>query len=622
MSASKSSLGALTLGAIGVVYGDIGTSVLYAVKEVFHSGHVEFTPDNIYGVLSILFWTLTVIVSLKYVTLVLRADNHGEGGLVAMLALASQSVKDRPALRKWMLLIGIFGTCLFYGDGVITPAISVLSAVEGLEVVSPNFKKAVIPLTLVILFGLFAVQKHGTAGIGKFFGPLTLLWFFTIAALGVAQIVTHPEILWALSPHYALGFILDNPGTTFIILGAVVLCVTGGEALYADMGHFGKQPIRLAWFSVVMPALTLNYFGQGALLLSEPEAVKNPFFNMAPEWALLPLVGLATAATVIASQALISGAFSVTKQVIQLGYLPRLQVLHTSVHDTGQIYMPFVNWGLFAAIVLAVMLFKSSSNLAAAYGIAVTLDMLITTVLTFFVIRYGWNYPLALCLGATGFFFVVDVAFFSSNLLKLADGGWFPLLIGAAVFVLMVTWKDGRELLNVSLRSDALVLRGFLDSVFLCPPARVEGTAVFLTAQPGTVPNALLHNLKHNKVLHQHNLFVTVRSHEVPWIAPEQQLEMEPLGHDAWQVLVNYGFKDDPDLPLALERLQSQGVVLDPMTTSYFLSRDIVIPTTNGGMAQWREKLFAQMHHNASAAAQFLNLPSNAVVELGSKIEI
>lgn len=622
MSASKSSLGALTLGAIGVVYGDIGTSVLYAVKEVFHSGHVEFTPDNIYGVLSILFWTLTVIVSLKYVSLVLRADNHGEGGLVAMLALASQSVKDRPALRKWMLLIGIFGTCLFYGDGVITPAISVLSAVEGLEVVSPNFKKAVIPLTLVILFGLFAVQKHGTAGIGKFFGPLTLLWFVTIAALGVAQIVTHPEILWALSPHHALGFILENPGTTFIILGAVVLCVTGGEALYADMGHFGKQPIRLAWFSVVMPALTLNYFGQGALLLSEPEAVKNPFFNMAPEWALLPLVGLATAATVIASQALISGAFSVTKQVIQLGYLPRLQVLHTSVHDTGQIYMPFVNWGLFAAIVLAVMLFKSSTNLAAAYGIAVTLDMLITTVLTFFVIRYGWNYPLALCLGATGFFFVVDLAFFSSNLLKLTDGGWFPLLIGAAVFVLMVTWKDGRELLNVSLRSDALVLRGFLDSVFLCPPARVEGTAVFLTAQPGTVPNALLHNLKHNKVLHQHNLFVTVRSHEVPWIAPEQQLEMEPLGHDAWQVLVNYGFKDDPDLPLALERLQSQGVVLDPMTTSYFLSRDIVIPTTNGGMAQWREKLFAQMHHNASAAAQFLNLPSNAVVELGSKIEI
>jgi len=402
VSASKSSLAALTLGAIGVVYGDIGTSVLYAVKEVFGSGHVPFTPDNVYGILSIFFWTLTVIVSLKYVVLVLRADNAGEGGLVAMLALASQSVKDKPVLRRWLLLVGIFGTCLFYGDGVITPAISVLSAVEGLEVVSPAFKKAVIPLTLVILFGLFAVQKRGTAGIGKFFGPITVVWFGAIAVLGVTHIASNPAILWALSPHYAIGFIVHNPGTTFIILGAVVLCVTGGEALYADMGHFGKKPIRLAWFSVVMPALTLNYFGQGALLLKNPEAVKNPFFMMAPDWALLPLVVLATMATVIASQALISGAFSVTKQVIQLGYLPRLQVLHTSVKDTGQIYMPFVNWGLFVAIVLAVVLFKSSSNLAAAYGIAVTLDMLITTVLTFFVIRYGWKYPLALCLGATG----------------------------------------------------------------------------------------------------------------------------------------------------------------------------------------------------------------------------
>ena len=610
------------MGAIGVVYGDIGTSVLYAVKEVFNSGHVDFTHDNIYGVLSIFVWTLTVIVSLKYVTLVLRADNRGEGGLVAMLALAAESVKDRPVLRRRLLLVGIFGTCLFYGDGVITPAISVLSAVEGLEVVSPAFRKAVIPLTLVILFALFAVQKHGTAGIGKFFGPITLVWFFAIAVLGVSHIVTHPEILWALSPHHALRFMFENPGTTFIILGAVVLCVTGGEALYADMGHFGKQPIRLAWFSVVMPALTLNYFGQGALLLANPDAVKNPFFMMAPDWALLPMVGMATAATVIASQALISGAFSVTKQVIQLGYLPRLQVLHTSIKDTGQIYMPFVNWGLFVAIVLAVMLFKSSSNLASAYGIAVTLDMLITTVLTFFVIRYGWGYPLALCLGATGFFFVVDLAFFSSNLLKLADGGWFPLVIGAAVFVLMTTWKDGRALLNDSLREQALGLQDFLDSVFQFPPARVEGTAVFLTAQPGTVPNALLHNLKHNKVLHQHNLFVTVRSLEVPWVGLDERVEIEPLGHDAWQVTVNYGFKNDPDLPKALEQLRGRGVDLDPMTTSYFLSRDIVIPSIGGGMAPWREKLFAQMHHNASAAAEFLNLPNNAVVELGSKIEI
>ncbi len=622
MSASKSSLAALTLGAIGVVYGDIGTSVLYAVKEVFGSGHVPFTPDNVYGILSIFFWTLTVIISLKYVTLVLRADNNGEGGLVAMLALASQSVKDKPELRRWLLGVGIFGTCLFYGDGVITPAISVLSAVEGLEVVSPNFKKAVIPLTLVILFGLFLVQKHGTAGIGKFFGPITLVWFAVIALLGLSHIASHPEILWAISPHYALGFMFQHPGITFIILGAVVLCVTGGEALYADMGHFGKKPIRLAWFSIVMPSLTLNYFGQGALLLANPQAVKNPFFMMAPDWALVPLVVLATAATVIASQALITGAFSVTKQVIQLGYLPRLQVQHTSVKDTGQIYMPFVNWGLFVLIVLAVVMFRSSSNLAAAYGIAVTLDMLITTVLTFFVIRYSWKYPLALCFGATGFFFVVDLAFFTSNLMKLLDGGWFPLLIGGAVFMLMMTWKQGRGLLNESLRKDALDLPSFLEAVFVSPPTRVDGTAVFLTAEPGTVPNALLHNLKHNKVLHANNLFVTVRNHEVPWIGMDKRTEIESLGHDCWQVVVNYGFKNDPDLPKALQQIKGRGCNLDAMTTSYFLSRDIVIPTIGGGMAQWREKLFAQMHHNASGAAAFLNLPNNAVVELGSKIEI
>lgn len=622
MSASKSSLGALTLGAIGVVYGDIGTSVLYAVKEVFGSGHVPFTPENVYGILSIFFWTLTSIVSLKYVTLVLRADNNGEGGLVAMLALASQSVKDRPELRKVLLLVGVFGTCLFYGDGVITPAISVLSAVEGLEVISPALHRFIIPITLVILLGLFAVQKHGTAGIGKAFGPITLVWFMAIAVLGVSHIIDRPNILWAISPHYALRFILEQPGTTFIILGAVVLCVTGGEALYADMGHFGKRPIRLAWFSIVMPALTLNYFGQGALLLDNPQAVKNPFFMMAPSWALMPLVGLATMATVIASQALISGAFSVTKQVIQLGYLPRLQILHTNVKETGQIYLPMVNWGLFAAIVMAVVMFKSSSNLAAAYGIAVCTDMLITTVLTFFVIRYSWNYPLALCLGATGFFFVVDFAFWASNLMKLLDGGWFPLMIGGAVFTLMLTWKEGRRLLNEKLRSDAIDLPSFLEAVFVNPPVRVDGTAVFLTAEVGTVPNALLHNLKHNKVLHTHNLFVTVRNHEVPWVGMDKRLEIDALGHDCWQVVIHYGFKNDPDVPKALEHIKTRGCELNPMTTSYFLSRDTVVPTLGQGMAPWREKLFAQMHHNASAAADFLNLPNNAVVELGSKIEL
>ena len=618
----KSSLAALTLGAIGVVYGDIGTSVLYAMKEVFGSGHVEFTPDNIYGILSIFFWTLTVIVSIKYVTLVLRADNHGEGGLVAMLALASMAVKDRPVLRHRMLIVGIFGTCLFYGDGVITPAISVLSAVEGLEVVSPAFKKYVIPLTIVILFGLFAVQKRGTSGIGKFFGPITVVWFAAIAALGLYHIASHPEIMWALSPHYAVQFIINEPTVTFLILGAVVLCVTGGEALYADMGHFGKKPIRLAWFFVVMPALTLNYFGQGALLLSDPSAVANPFFNMAPDWLLVPLVGLATAATVIASQALISGAFSVTKQVVQMGFLPRLQVLHTSVKDTGQIYIPFVNWGLFAVIVLAVMMFKSSSNLAAAYGIAVCTDMLITTVLTFFVIHYGWKYPFWWCLAATGFFFAVDFAFWASNLLKLFEGGWFPLLIASVIMMLMLTWRDGRGILHEKRQEDALDLTSFLEAVFLSPPTRVEGTAVFLTSGKGSVPNAMLHNLKHNKVLHQQNLFVNVQNHEVPWVDDAERLQIKALGHDCWQVEIHYGFKDDPDVPGALAHLNGLGCEVNPMTTSYFLSRDSIVPTVGSGMSAWREKLFAQMHLNASSAADFLNLPSNSVVELGSKIEI
>ena len=622
MSSKKSSLSALTLGAIGVVYGDIGTSVLYAVKEVFGSGHVPFTHDNIYGILSIFFWTLTIIVSLKYVTLVLRADNNGEGGLIAMLALASTAVKDKPALRRVLLAVGIFGTSLFYGDGVITPAISVLSAVEGLEVVSPAFKQGVIPITLVILFLLFFFQKHGTAGIGKFFGPITLVWFGVIALLGISQIATHPEILKAISPHYALMFMWANPGTTFIILGAVVLCVTGAEALYADLGHFGKKPIRLAWFSVVMPSLVLNYFGQGALLLGNPAAVKNPFYLMAPDWALLPLVGLATLATVIASQALITGAFSVTKQAIQMGYLPRLNIQHTSVRDTGQIYMPFINWSLFAIIVLAVVMFRSSSNLAAAYGIAVCTDMLITTILTFYVIRYGWNYPLGLCIAATSVFFVVDFAFFASNLMKLFAGGWFPLVIGGVVFTLMMTWKQGRQILNDKLRADAIDLPSFLDAVFVSPPARVEGTAVFLTAESGMVPNALMHNLKHNKVLHAQNLFVTVRYHEVPWIGMNKRLEIESLGHDCWQVNLHYGFKNDLDLPRALQQIRGRGCDLEPMTTSYFLSRDTVIPSIGSGMAPWREKLFAQMHHNASGAADFLTLPNNSVVELGSKIEI
>jgi KUP system potassium uptake protein len=622
VTSSKSSLSALTLGAIGIVYGDIGTSVLYAVKTVFATGHVDLNPANIYGILSIFFWTLTVIVSLKYVMLVLRADNHGEGGTAALLALASNAVKDKPVLRRRLLVVGMFGAALFYGDGVITPAISVLSAVEGMEIVSPAFTQYVIPLTLGILLLLFIVQKRGTAGIGKFFGPITLLWFVAIAVLGALQIADNPAILKALSPHYALLFMWDSPGTAFLILGAIVLCVTGAEALYADMGHFGKRPIQLAWFYVVMPALTLNYFGQGALLLSTPEAVQNPFYLMMPEWALLPMVGLATLATVIASQALISGAFSTTKQIIQLGYLPRLHMVHTSIKETGQIYIPFINWALFIAIALAVVFFKSSDALATAYGIAVCGNMLITTILTFYVIRHGWKYPLALCIAATSIFFAIDLAFLASNALKFIEGGWFPILIAGAIFTLMVTWKEGRFILNKKLRDNSIDLKSFLEAVFVHPPLRVEGTAVFLTSAPGAVPSAMLHNLKHNKVLHETNLFVTVRNHEVPWINMDKRLEITSLGRHCWQVVLNYGFKNDPDLPSALMQMRGQGCQVDPMTTSYFLSRDMVVPTLGDGMAPWREKLFAQMHRNASSAADFLNLPNNAVVELGSKVEI
>jgi KUP system potassium uptake protein len=621
-SLSGKQLAALTLGAIGIVYGDIGTSPLYALKEVFAHGHIPLTPENIYGILSMMFWTLTVVVSLKYVTLILRADNNGEGGLIAMLALASTAVKDRPALRAKLLGVGIFGTAIFFGDGVITPAISVLSAVEGMEVAAPGLERFIVPVTLVVLTLLFMVQKHGTGGIGKFFGPITAIWFIVLAVMGVAHIAENPHVLVAMGPQYALGFIFEHPKLAFIALGAVILCATGAEALYADMGHFGKKPIRLAWFSLVMPSLILNYFGQGAMLLAHPENVENPFFEMAPQWALYPLVGLATCATVIASQALISAAFSVTKQVIQLGYLPRLRILHTSENETGQIYIPFVNWALYACIVMAVIFFGSSGKLAAAYGITVTIDMLITTVMTFFVIRFAWKMSLPLCVLATAAFFTVDLMFFGANVIKVIDGGWFPLLIGVIMFSLMMTWKDGRNLLSERLRSDAIDLHPFLEAVFSSPPLRVSGTAVFLNADAGTTPNALLHNLKHNKVLHHQNLFVTVKAHEVPWIASADRIEIDSLGNDCWQVMLHFGFKNEPDVPEALKLLKEHGVQVDDMETSYFLSRDIVIPTIGSGMAPWREKLFASMHRNAAGAADFLSLPTNRVVELGSKVEI
>jgi KUP system potassium uptake protein len=566
-----------------------------------------------------------VVVTLKYVTLILRADNHGEGGLIAMLALASQAVKDRPVLRSRLLLLGIFGTAVFFGDGVITPAISVLSAVEGLEVAAPGLHRYVVPVTLAVLTLLFALQRFGTAAVGRWFGPITLVWFVVLAVLGVVHIVRHPGVLVALSPHHALGFMLAEPGVAFVALGAVVLCVTGAEALYADLGHFGKRPIRLAWFTVVMPALLLNYFGQGAMLLQHPENVANPFYEMAPQWALFPLIGLATAATVIASQALITAAFSVAKQAAQLGYIPRLRLLHTSVRASGQVYIPFINWSLYGCVVFAVVVFGSSSALASAYGIAVTIDMTITTVMTFFVIRHAWRLPLSLCLAATGCFFAVDLVFLSANLVKVLDGGWFPLAIGGVVFALMTTWHAGRRLMAERLRDEALELGPFIESLFLAPPLRVPGTAVFLSAEQGSTPFALLHNLKHNKVLHAQNLFVTVVHHEQPWIGFDRRVEVQPLGHDCWQVTLHFGFKNEPDVPEALKLLSGRGIELDEMETSYFLSRDSVIPTlgrARGGMAPWREKLFASMHRNAAAAADFLHLPTNRLVELGTKIEV
>ena len=619
---SPAALAALTLGALGVVYGDIGTSPLYALKEVFHAGHVTMSEDNVLGVLSLIFWTITVIVSVKYVLLILRADNHGEGGLIAMLALAAHAVADKPALRRVLITVGMFGTAIFFGDAVITPAISVLSAVEGLQVAAPSLDAWVIPITLLVLGALFAVQRFGTGGIGKAFGPVTLVWFVALVALGLPHIARDPSVLAALSPLYALGFIAAQPLVAFIALGAVVLAVTGGEALYADLGHFGKLPIRVAWYGCVMPALVVNYFGQGALLLAQPEAVENPFYLLAPAWARLPLVFLATAATVIASQALISAAFSVTRQAIQLGLLPRMRIQHTSVREIGQIYVPAVNWALFAFIVLAVMLFKSATNLAAAYGIAVTLDMTITTVMTFFVIRYGWHYPLPLCIGATGVFFVIDVTFFASNSLKLLAGGWFPLAIGIGMFILMLTWQQGRRLLDQALRAEAIGLNDFLDAIFVSPPARVSGTAVFLSAVEGLAPNALLHNLKHNKVLHEYNLFVSVQHQDVPWVRFDERARIEPLGNHCWQVTLTFGFKNDPDVPQALKLLEPRGVPLPEMDTSYFLSRDTVVPALGSGMAVWRQKLFAGMHRNAAAAADFLYLPANRVVELGTKLAI
>ena len=617
----KSSLPTLVLGALGVVYGDIGTSVLYALKAVFVSGHIEPTEQNIYGVLSLFFWTLSLIVTLKYVTLVLRADNHGEGGVVALLALVANAVRGKSTLRRSLLALGIFGACLFYGDGVITPAISVLSAVEGLKLVSPAFDSVIIPCTLVILFILFWSQKQGTSSVAKYFGPIMVLWFLVIALLGIINILPHMHVLQALSPHYMLVFIGNNPGTAFIVLSAVVLCVTGGEALYADMGHFGRRPIQLAWYALVMPALVLNYFGQGALLLSQPTALENPFFALAPTILLVPLVTLATIATVIASQALISGVFSVTKQVIQLDYLPRLQVIYTNEQETGQIYLPFVNWILFAAIVLTVLIFDSADNLAGAYGVAVTSNMVITTTLTFFVLMYVWQYPWYLALIPTAFFLGIDVIFWLSNLLKIVEGGWFPLVIAFSLFLLMSTWHLGRLKQIEKMQHESIPLLPFFPELLQQWPERTEGTAIFLTANANFVPKAFLHNLKHNKVIHKQIIIVTVINHAIPRVAEHERLQFTAIADNCWQVWVNFGFMDETNLPLAIQPMQEQGCELNPMLCSYFISRETIIPQAGSHIPMWQAKIFVQLHRNASAVADFLKLPNGSVIELGAKVD-
>ena len=614
----------LALLALGVVYGDIGTSPLYAAKETFDPKHgMPLTPDNILGGVSAIFWTLMIIVSLKYVALVLRASNHGEGGIMALLALATSSVRLAPRYRTALLAIGVFGAALFYGDAVLTPAISVLSAVEGLEVGTVAFRPFVVPIATGILIALFAIQRHGTGIVGTVFGPICVAWFACIGAAGVANIVRVPAILAAMDPMHALRFVTAHGYASFLVLGSVLLAVTGAEALYADMGHFGKRAIRVAWFLVAAPALVLNYFGQGALLITTPGAVDNPFYGSFPAWALYPMVALATAATIIASQATISGAYSMTQQAVQLGYLPRMTIRHTSARTIGQIYVPAVNWILLVAVAGAVIGFGSSSRLAAAYGVAVMGTMLVTTILTFFVLRNEWRYPLAMCIAATGAFLLVDGAFFVAALHKVLDGGWFPLALGAVVFFVMTTWRRGRQGLLERVRDSSPPLDGLLRSIFSDPPQRVPGTAVFLTATPDATPSALLHSLKHYKVLHAQNVFMTVEFLSVPWVSADRRVGCERLAHDCWRIVARYGSMEEPDVALALETCAPEGLQLDPMTVTYFLSREKIVPgARERGFARWRDRLFVAMARNAGSVADFFRIPANRVVELGTRVEL
>jgi KUP system potassium uptake protein len=616
---------ALALAALGVVFGDIGTSPLYAVKETFSPARgIPLSPENILGGLSTIFWALILVVSVKYVVLVMRADNRGEGGTVALLALASSAVRERPRLRLFVTLLGLLGAALFFGETVLTPAISVLSAIEGLSVGTPVFDRWVMPITVGVLVGLFSLQRLGTAKVGSLFGPICLLWFVALGAGGLGQIWLNPAVLQALDPRHAWAFLTGHQLASFLVLGAVLLAVTGTEALYADMGHFGTWPIRFVWFGLVLPALVLNYFGQGALLMARPEALENPFYHAFAGWALYPMVALATAATVIASQASITGTYSLARQAIQLGFLPRLNIVQTSARAYGQVYIPAINWFLLVMTLAAVLGFGSSSNLAHAYGVALTGTMLVTTILTFFVIRYAWGYPLLLCIVATAFFFAIDLALFSSAMAKTLAGGWFPLAIGVGVFVVMTTWRRGREVMFQRLNESAVPLEPFLKSLFADPPHRIAGTAIFLTATPDAVPHALLHNLNHNKILHERVVFLTVEVRDVPWVPFSERVACERLGNGCWRVRLRFGFMNRPDVLRALDLCGEYGLTFELMETSFFLSRQQIVPSPGGPstMWRWRERMFATMARNAGNVTDYFNVPTNRVIELGTRIEI
>ncbi|MDR0183496.1 potassium transporter Kup [Lysobacter arvi] len=621
----KQGLASLVIGAIGVVFGDIGTSPLYTLKEAFspHFGLVS-NHDTVLGILSLVFWALMIVVTLKYVTIIMRADNNGEGGIMALMTLAQRTLPKGSRSAYVIGILGIFGASLFFGDSVITPAISVLGAVEGLEVAAPGLHRFIVPITVVILLVLFLAQRHGTEKVGKIFGPITTLWFVSLAAIGIYNIIEAPEVLKALNPMWGARFFIEHGSHSVLILGVVVLAVTGGEALYADMGHFGKRPIRYAWYTFVLPCLMLNYLGQGAFVLGHPSAVKNPFFEAVPSWALYPMIVLATMAAVIASQAVITGAFSVSRQAMQLGYIPRMQIKHTSQETIGQIYVPGINWLLMVAVLAVVLAFRSSTALATAYGISVSATMLIDTLLLALVARALWprwrTWVLPLCL----VFFIVDVGFVVANGAKFFDGAWFPLLLGVVVFTLLRTWRRGRELLHDEVRKEGIGLDTFLPGLMLAPPVRVPGTAIFMTADKGVVPHALLHNLKHNKVLHERNVFLTVETLNIPYAPREKRLKIESIaGEDFYRVLVRFGFMEVPDVPLALMRsCDAGGTYFDPMDTTYFASRETVVASRHRGMPIWRDRLFAFMHRNAAPATGFFRIPGNRLVELGAQVEI